>query len=457
MEQFFTSLSKRQTMLLLTSLAFGSAEAVEAYTHLPKEEEELLRHRAEALLQIPREKRIPLLVQEIKRLITWRRRHLATVDPKRLVQVLKSERPAMVEVVLSALPVEVADAARAELGNPRQLKLAREVKPEILSIIRWKLEDAMRQGAPQVGSFRFTDLPTLQQREIMAVADRMGARVLATALAGLTEADLQHFLSKLPPDQRALAVRAVEAGAARRLSEKDAKLVLEVHGAIEDPSLGMRSAGVQRIARACLAQSPEFAQRLAERFHPQSVLGKLMNRWLREERNRPVKGDGGRLDIVEQLERLAQKNIIDRPMRLPPPMFRPPVPSSPPGVPAASPAPRASSERHRAMSSQAPGPVPAARRPSVSVPVGQVGAAPGDERKPKAPVARASESQVRAQVLRDGKPLERRPEGAPAEPRPARPPAPPPLQAIPRRREQGAQRSPVVKGAPARGPKDGSR
>ena len=324
MEQFFTSLSKRQTMLLLTSLAFGGSEAVAAYEHLDQGEEELLKHRATGVLQIPRDKRIPLLVQEIKRLVTQRRRQLASADPKRLAVLLKKERSTVVEVVLGALASDLANAVRAEMGNPAPVKLLRDVKPEVLSIVRWKLEDALRSNAPQVGSFRFTDLSMMQQREILAVADRMGARVLATAVAGLNDEARTTFLTALPPDQRQLAARAAEAGASRRLTEKDAKLVLEMHGALENPSQGMRSAGVQRIVRACYAQSPEFAQRFAERH--QGEIGKLLNRWLREEKGKPVKGDGGRLDIVEQLERLAQKGIVDRPMRLPPPMKAPAPP-----------------------------------------------------------------------------------------------------------------------------------
>ena len=41
-------------MLLLTSLAFGGSEAVAAYEHLDQNEEELLKHRAAGVLQIPR-------------------------------------------------------------------------------------------------------------------------------------------------------------------------------------------------------------------------------------------------------------------------------------------------------------------------------------------------------------------------------------------------------------------
>lgn len=473
MEQFFTSLSKRQTMLLLTSLAFGGSEAVGAYEHLDQSEEELLKHRAAGVLQIPRDKRIPLLVQEIKRLVTQRRRQLASADPKRLATLLKKERSTIVEVVLGALAADLANAVRAEMGNPAPVKLLRDVKPEVLSIVRWKLEDAMRSNAPQVGSFRFTDLAMMQQREVLAVADRMGARVLATAIAGLPEEERQAFLTKLPPDQRQLAARAAEAGATRRLTEKDAKLVLEMHGALENPSLGMRSAGVQRIVRACYAQGPDFAQRFAERH--QGEIGKLFARWLREEKGKPVKGDGGRLDIVEQLERLGQKGIVDRPMRLPPPMKAPP-----PAPPVLRPPPGSSSvsvPQSKVLVA------PPARRPTGSTPGSappprpvpqQQGGAPRRDPMADREARRAgaqgmaprpklgsgpTDSQARGlRVLRDGKPL---PNDALETQPPKRSSS---VAEIPRRREPAGAKAPttnphrsaVVKG-PGRGPTGGSR
>lgn len=477
-------------MLLLTSLAFGGSDAVEAYGHLDTAEEELLSFRASGLLQIPRDKRIPLLVQEIKRLVTQRRRQLGSADPKRLGALLKQERSSVVEVVLNALPAELASAVRVELGNPPPMKLARDVKPEVLSIIRWKLEDALRASAPQVGAFRFTDLMMLQQRDVLAVADRMGARVLATAVAGLNEDERQAFLGKLPPDQRALAQRAAEAGAARRLTEKDARLVLEMHGALEDPSLGMRSAGAQRIVRACYAQGGEFAQKFVERHH--GDLGTLLSRWLKEEKGKPIKGDGGRLDIVEQLERLAQKGIIDRPMRLPPPvkgqahLGAPPL-RPPPGAPRTSTgsgAPPAAPRTSTGAGGQPAAPsrvltaLPA-RRNSGSAPEARPpprsasqpeGLRPGPARDPIAarearragatgavprsqPPGRGTDAQAR--IMRDGKPLDTVP--------PRRQTSP--VQPIPRRKDAPAgrsgsttspARSPVLKG-PGRGPGGGSR
>jgi hypothetical protein len=310
-------------MLLLTAVTFGGNECADAFAHLPDEEGEILKHRVNALMQIPRDKRIPLVVQEIKRLVTQRRRSLGSADPKRLAEVLLKERPVLVEVVLKALPSTLAEAVRAELPPHEPIKLNHEVRPDILSIIRWKLEDSLKHGTPQVGVFKFSDLLTLQQRELLTICDRMGARALATAFAGLPDEEQHKLFAQLPPDQRSLAQRASEAGKSRKLTEGDSRTVLELFGAGENPSGGMRNAGAQRLARACIAQSREFAIKIIDR-HP-GELGRLLSKWVKEETNRPIRGDGGRADIVEQMERLSQRGVIDRPMRLPlPPAIRPP-------------------------------------------------------------------------------------------------------------------------------------
>jgi hypothetical protein len=317
-EHIFASLSKRQTMLLLTSLASGGKDAVEAYAHLAQEDEELLRYRAGLLLQVPREQRIPFIVQELKRLVTQRRKQLGNADPEQLAAALRHERPVMIEVVMRSLPADLAQATRMALSVTKPIELLREVRPEIQTIIRTRLEDVLRARTPPVGVFRFSDIMTLQQREVLAIGDRMGARVLATAIAGLADEAREAFFAALPPDQRQLAARAAEAGKVKRLTEDDARLVLDIHGGNESPTAGMRSAGAQRLVRAAVAQSPEFASRFVDR-HQGGELGKALSRWLKDERHKPVKGDGGRMDIVEQMERLAQKGVIDRPIRLPPP------------------------------------------------------------------------------------------------------------------------------------------
>ena len=355
MESFFTSLNKRQSMLLLTACTFGGQESLGALEHLPEEERALLKHRAQEILQIPREKRIPALVQEIKRLVKDRRGQLWSAEPERLAALLQRERGALVEIVLRALPGALADAVRTHLPSPR-VKLTREARPQVLDIIRWKLEEVLAReaAAQQAVGFKFSDVLQLQQREILTVCDRLGARVLGPAMAGLPDGEREALFEPLPPDLRLLANKSVVANAPRKLSEEEARAQLEAHDGLKNLGGAIRSAGVQRLARACVAQSPEFAARMMEKHRGE--FGGLIAKWVREERTRPpARGDGGRTDIVMDLERLATRGLIDRPVRLasPPPPRQSAVLPPPPGARRASagapsravPEPRASPSR----------------------------------------------------------------------------------------------------------------
>ncbi|WP_375766663.1 hypothetical protein NR798_33965 [Archangium gephyra] len=346
MDQFFTSLSKRQTMMLLTAITFGGQEGVAALEHLPEEEAELLQHRAQEILQIPRDKRIPLMVQEIKRLVKDRRGQLWSADPERLAGLLKRERAALVEVVLRALPAQLAEAVRTHLPNTGKVKLTREVRPQVLDIVRWKLEERLSRESAAHVPFKFTDVLLLQTRELLTMCDRLGARVLGPALAGVPDSEREPAFAVLPPHLRQLATRAVTANAPRKLAEEDAKAQLEQYGGMENLAAAIRGAGVHRLARASVAQSAEFASRLVEKHR--SEFGQVLAKWVREERAKPTtRGDGGRTDIVTDLERLAARGLIERPVRLTPP--RPPALGPPPS-----------------MSGKAVVPPPATRSPAVS-------------------------------------------------------------------------------------------
>ncbi|NNC09026.1 hypothetical protein HJC10_40160, partial [Corallococcus exiguus] len=352
MDSFFTSLSKRQTMMLLTAVTFGGQESMAALEHLPDEEGALLRHRAQEILQIPREKRLPAVVQELKRLMKDRRGQLWTGDPERLAALLQRERGALVEVALRALPGNMAEAVRGHLP-PSRVKLTREVRPQVLDIIRWKLEEALsREAAGQSAGFKFADVLNLQTRELLTVSDRLGARVLGPALAGLPEDELNGLMESLPPDLFQLMSKSVAANAPRKLPEEDARAQINLHEGFNRLAGAIRSAGVQRLARACVAQSPEFAARMLEKHRGE--FGHLVAKWVREERSRPTaRGDGGRTDIVMDLERLAVRGLIERPVRL----IAPPRPSAvlPPPPGARKPAPAAPGARP-----EAPGARPAA-------------------------------------------------------------------------------------------------
>ena len=333
-------------MMLLTAITFGGQEGVAALEHLPEEEAELLQHRAQEILQIPRDKRIPLMVQEIKRLVKDRRGQLWSADPERLAGLLKRERAALVEVVMRALPAQLAEAVRTHLPNMGKVKLTREVRPQVLDIVRWKLEERLSREASAHVPFKFTDVLLLQMRELLTMCDRLGARVLGPALAGIPDGEREPAFAVLPPHLRQLATRAVTANAPRKLAEEDARAQLKQYGGMENLAAAIRSAGVHRLARASVAQSAEFASRLVEKHR--SEFGQVLARWVREERAKPTtRGDGGRTDIVTDLERLAARGLIERPVRLTPP--RPPALGPPPS-----------------MSGKAVVPLPSTRGPAVS-------------------------------------------------------------------------------------------
>ena len=280
-------------MMLLTAITFGGQEGVGALEHLPEDEAELLGHRAQEILQIPRDKRIPLLVQEIKRLVKDRRGQLWSADPERLASLLKGERAALVEVVLRALPGPLAEAVRSHLPSLGRVKLTREVRPQVLDIVRWKLEERLaREAAPHL-PFKFTDVLLLQARELLTVCDRLGARVLGPALAGIAQEAREPAIAVLPPHLRQLASRAVTANAPRKLPEEDARAQIDLYGGLDNLANAIRGAGVHRLARATVVQSAEFAARLLEKHR--GDFGQMLAKWVREERAKPPsRSDGGR-------------------------------------------------------------------------------------------------------------------------------------------------------------------
>jgi len=315
-EHYFASLSKRQTMLLLASVVFGGAWADEAFQFLPEEEAELLKHRSGAFRAIPKEQRIPFLVQKMRRMLSMRRKRLATADPKHLAELLSKEKPVVAEVVLRTLPSALAHSVQAALPGFQETQMHREPRAEVLSIVRWKLEEKL-QNASVSAHFRFEDVMGLQPGELITVCDRMGVRVFATALAGLPSGERQNFFDVLPPDQRMLAQKACEAAGTRHLQANDARRLLELYGAMESPSSAIRSAGARRIIKACLAESVDFASKMTRRY--EGELGKLLANWFEKEKEKKIRADGGKEDLLEQLEFLAKRGFLERPFILPSP------------------------------------------------------------------------------------------------------------------------------------------
>ena len=366
-------------MLLLASVVFGRSQAAKAFEFLPEEEAALLKHRFEAFQSIPKEQRLLFSRHEMRCMLNARRRRLATAEPEHLAGLLSKEKPVVAEVVLRVLPAFLAQAVQAALPGFRETPLRREPRAEVLSVVRWKLEEKL-QNLPQRTRFQFGQLAGLQTRELMTLCDRMGARVFATSLAGLPEPERQRFLEALPPDQKMLAQKACEAATERRLQTHEARRFLELYQATQNPSTALRSAGAQRVIRACLAESPEFASKIAQKHKDE--LGKLLSRWLEEEKDKPARGDRGRADILEQLEFLAKRGFVERPLILNPKVVSPPKAPAPPKAVSSM---GVSAARLPAPPSKLPGKPPAPKPPvpsKVSTPQAKENVATRPERSP---------------------------------------------------------------------------
>ncbi len=307
-------------MLLLTAITFGGQEGVASLDHLAPEEGELLQHRAQEIMQIPREKRIPLLVQEIKRLVKDRRGQLWSAEPEKLAALLQKERGALVEVVLRALPGVLAEAVRAHV--PQQpVKLTREVRPQVLDIVRWKLEQRLtRGGSGRPVSFKFTDVLMLQHAR---AAHRLRSARCARAGPGAGGA---FGGAARRPGRRRCRRTMKSAGHQGRRGQRPAQAARgggqgAARGA-RRPEEPRRAPSVARAFSAWRARA-SLSRLSSPRACWRSTAGssaRLLARWVRDERSRPISRttDGGRADIVADLERLAVRGLIERPVRLTP-------------------------------------------------------------------------------------------------------------------------------------------
>jgi hypothetical protein len=315
-ETHFSGLSKRQTMMLLTGLTFGGQDASGLFDFLLPEEAELLKHRAASVMEIPREKRLPLLVQEMKRLVTNKGGTLWQADPDRLASLLRQERHALIEVLVRALPVTLADGVRERLPiNP--VDLTREVKGEVLEVVRAKLEEILARQPSTRPPFKISDVLLLKTRELMTLCDRLGAMALGTAIASLPEANREEFLQALPPDQRRIAKQAGDSSG-RKISEREATEQIGFYRGDKTPFEAIRSAGAQRLARACVALLPDYGSRVLEKHRGE--FGNVLAKWAREERGKSVgQAEPIRAEILTELERLEGEGLVERPVRLRPP------------------------------------------------------------------------------------------------------------------------------------------
>lgn len=307
MDELLAGLSKQQAMLLLTAVAFGGQGSLQALEHLPEEEELLLKERARAILQIPRERRVPYLVQGIKRLVASQRTDwFQGTSAAHVAAALQGERASVVEVLLRALPAEIARDARLALRRA-PVRLSRDLRPALLAAIRWRFEEKLAR-TPAPPALTLADLARLSAPELASLCDALGARCLAAALAIAGGAERAGCLARLSPEQREAVERAELSGP--RTERAVARRWLDQVLAARDAERAVREMGLGRLASACLSTLASLAGEVEGALDNdlRRALGSLVDK----ERARP-QGDGDtcRREVLSELQALAARRAVE--------------------------------------------------------------------------------------------------------------------------------------------------
>lgn len=217
-------LDRRQQTLLLTTLAFGGSQAAELWQLLPDELQGPLQEKQAKLDEVPREKRVPLMVRELKGLMSFRSvKGLDGVEPSWLAAGFKGESPRVIAAVLMYLPSSLTKqiVARLPEGVQQALPSREEMKGvplEVVKLVRARF-DAKFIAMPLEGeltSLAFSDLVLLSAKELIVLIRNIGADEIACAFLAVGKRALAEFLSKLSPQDAEELVAAV-----RRADVKD--------------------------------------------------------------------------------------------------------------------------------------------------------------------------------------------------------------------------------------------
>lgn len=338
-------LDRRQQTLLLTALTFGGSSAAELWQLLPDDEAAMLAEKAQRLEEIPREKRVAIMVRELKGLMSFRAvKGLDGVEPSWLAAGFKGESPRVIAAVLMYLPSSLSKQIVARLPeNVARALPSREamkvVPLEVIKLIRSRFE-AKFISMPlerELASLTFSDLVLLSAKELIVVVRSIGADEIACAFLAVGKRALAEFLGKLSPsdgEELLAAVRRADLKDSMELKSAQAFLgkvlssgpgqAVGHTGAM--PRAGgntsgmafantdelFQKAGLYRLARAISVEDPLAVRQLIQRF-PRAH-GRLLLDYLDRVRERDLDHDSVlrlRDQILVALVNLSRRGKID--------------------------------------------------------------------------------------------------------------------------------------------------
>ncbi|MCC7110915.1 MAG: hypothetical protein IT382_16600 [Deltaproteobacteria bacterium] len=310
-------LDRRQQTLLLAALSFGGSAGRELFALLPDSDAAALHETAKKLDEIPREKRIPLMVRELKQLMTFRSmKGLEGVEPSWLAAGFKGESPRVVAIALMHMPSSIARQVVQRLPEAVQEALPprdslKGVPLELVKLVRARF-DAKFAAMPierDLAELRFADLVMLSAKELVILARHIGADEIACAFLAVGKRALAEFLQRIPTEDAEEVIAAVKrADLKDQMEVKSARgFLAKVLGNFSNTDELFQKAGLYRLARAVSIEDVTTVRQLAQRF-PRAH-GRLLGEYLDRVRERELDDTQVRrlrdamLDVVANLSR----------------------------------------------------------------------------------------------------------------------------------------------------------
>lgn len=276
MHPFFAPLNVWEESLLLTTLTVGGgSDHVGIFAHLPAESSKRLQEKAQALLAIAADKRLALMVRELREILaTNGRRGIERVDPSWIIHHMKGESPRVVATILLGLPAPLVRSLLKRL--PTALRRALPPKSEIHA-----LPEAITEGVRQRFEARFHPMPTptggpmvfrdvvhLERAELFHLTRDLGLIELGQAFVSVGKMALAELCRRLPRERAEELVQAVKVASHVDLPDvKSAQRFLSrVVMNFEDTEEFLQKSGLWRMAKACRLETNEANMALAQRL-----------------------------------------------------------------------------------------------------------------------------------------------------------------------------------------------
>lgn len=339
-------LDRRQQSLLLTAMSFGGSEARELWKFLPDDDGRAIAAKAATLEDIPREKRVPLMVRELRGLMSFRAvKGLDGVEPSWLAAAFKGESPRVIAAVLMYLPSSLSRQIIARLPDGVQKALpAREalkdVPMEVIKLVRSRFDQKFVQMPLErdLSDLGFEDVVLLSAKELITLVRSIGADEIACAFLAVGKRALAEFLTKLAPqdgEELLAAVRRSDVKDGMELKAAQAFLGKVLTAAPSRPGTGtspgirgvggntsgmafantdelFQKGGLYRLARALSVEDETAVRQLVQRF-PRAH-GRLLLEYIERVRERDNDDAAVRRlrdQIIAAVANLSQRGKID--------------------------------------------------------------------------------------------------------------------------------------------------